>query len=242
MPKDKFWLNILAKHYNVEYEGWGVGGSEVHEAYHKLLWSMKDFKKGDLIIFEFTDHERTGINFNNRYITTASLPTNEKDLMYLINFNNQVLNLNKNKGDYASLYEFATTWAYGQMFYHYWMVWNLLEYLKNTVGIDFILLSIDQTWTHVIPKEHYINIPYFPAINPQYTPIYQTPDPTKNISLSYFCWDHGTHVGNDERYKDVPGWHVGDGHPGESGNAEITKYIIKHITEKWDETNPWNNI
>ena len=118
VPREKSWVYLTAKHYDAKYEAWGVGGSEYHEAYHKLMFSMKSFKKGDLIIFQFTDHYRTGVNYNNRYFTTASLPDDEKQMSYLMNFNKQVLNLDKTAEDYTTLYEFANTWAYGQMFYH----------------------------------------------------------------------------------------------------------------------------
>ena len=243
VPEDKFWVYLTAKYYGAEYEAWGVGGSEYHEAYHKLMWSMKNFKKGDLVIFQFTDHYRIGMNFRGHYMTTASLHfDNPKEANYVVNYANQVLNLNKDISDFSNLYEFANTWSYGQMYYHYWMVWNLLQYLKETVGIEFILLFLDQTWTHVIPEEHYYNIPYFPAKDPQYTPLYQTPDPTKNVSLGYFCWNNEIAIAHDESYKEVEGWHIGDGHPGEAGHAEISKYIVKHINEKWGETNPWYKI
>jgi hypothetical protein len=243
VPREKSWVYLTAKHYDVKYEAWGVGGSEYHEAYHKLLFSMKQFKKGDLIIFQFTDHNRIGLNFENRYFTTASLPNNEGiKLSSKINYHNDVLNINRDFEDYTSLYEFANTWSIGQIFYHYWMVWNLLEYLKETVGIDFILLFLDQTWTNVIPPEHYKNIPYFPCKNPQETPTYKLKDPCRNVSLGYFCWDQRLAIGLDESYSHDPIWHPNDGHPGDDGNKEISRLIIKHINEKWDETNPWHKI
>ena len=243
VPLDKFWLKLLSDYYNVEFEGWGVGGSEYHEAYHKLMWSMKDFKKGDLIIFQFTDHNRIGVIYNNAYFTTASMHFNDAaSSNYVVNYAKQVLKIDKDLSDFLTLYEFANEWSHGQMYYHYWMVWNLLDYLKKTIGIEFMLLFLDQTWANVIPQEHYPNIPYFPTKNPQYTLKYDTPDPSKNLSLGYFCWDNGFAIGQDESYKDVVGWHVDDGHPSEAGHKAISQNIIRHINEVWGETNPWYKI
>ena len=71
--KEAFWLKKLADHLGDQFEAWGSGGGEHHEAYHRLLFSMRDFKKGDLVIFQFSDHHRIGLRHKNYYITTAGI-------------------------------------------------------------------------------------------------------------------------------------------------------------------------
>jgi hypothetical protein len=240
MPKELFWLDILATKWNVCYESWGYGGLEYNEAFHRLTWSMKDFKKGDLIIFQFTDHNRIGVNYTHKYVTTAMLNRFYHDeFMIKLKSTRETDRLNKSDEDFLNLFEFANIWASDQVFYHYWKVWNLLSYLKDTVGIDFILLFLDQTWDTAIHSSHYINIPIFKTSGPSYYDKAKYNDADKNISLAHFCRMDGYAVGHELKWKDVPGWHPEDGHPGELGNQKMVEVIMEHINTNWDETNPW---
>jgi hypothetical protein len=240
LPKKLFWLDILANKYGVKYEQWGHGGSEYQEAFHRLTGAMKDFKKDDLIIFQFTDHNRIGFNYHNHYNTTATLNDHETDKM-LNKFKaaREIIRFNKSDEDYLNLFEFANTWADGQIFYHYWKVWNLLSYLKDTIGIDFILLFLDQTWINTIHDSHYKHIPIFKTLERSYYDKAINTNADKNISLAHFCRMDGYAVGHELKWKDIPGWHPEDGHPGELGNQKMVEVIMEHINTNWDETNPW---
>ena len=118
LPKNLFWLDILANKYGVKYEQWGHGGSEYQEAYHRLTGIINEFKKDDLIIFQFTDHNRIGFNYHNHYNTTATLNDHETDKM-LNKFKaaREIIRFNKSDEDYLNLFEFANTWASDQIFY-----------------------------------------------------------------------------------------------------------------------------
>jgi hypothetical protein len=238
-----FWVDILAKHYKSKYEAWGTGGNEYHEAFHRLLGSIHEFKKDDLIVFQFTDHNRIGFIIDGKYATTAMMikHTREETLSN-IKYHREITGINKPDEDYLSLVDFSTMWSDSQMFYNYWRVWNLLTYLQDTIGIHFILLFLDQTWANVIPEDHYKNIPLF-GIKKGYTdPKCKLEDPAKNISLGKFCNDKGVRIGDTDKYKHDPRWHVGDGHPDDRGNKMFAEYIIHHINTKWEESNYYRNL
>lgn len=240
---DDFWVNLLSKHYKTQYESWGSGGSEYHEAFHRLLGSMQDFKKDDLIVFQFTDHNRVGVIVDKKYTTTAILVKHTIEETFAnIKYNREVTGLNRPDEDYLSLIDFSNTWADSQMFYHYWRVWNLLEYLQDTVGIHFILLFLDQTWANVIPEDHYKNIPYF-KVKKGYDQLKcKLEDPDKNISLGKFVNDRGVRIGDTDKYKEDPRWHIGDGHPDDRGNKMFTEQIVNHINTVWQESNYYRQL
>jgi hypothetical protein len=243
---EDFWVHLLAKHYKTPYEAWGTGGNEYHEAFHRLLGCMHEFKKDDLIVFEFTDHTRIGVTVNGTYLTTAIITRATLDeTMEHINHQRIYNGIDKEDEDYTSLYDFSNIWADSQMFYHYWRVWNLLTYLQDTVGIHFILLFLDQTWANVIPEDHYKNIPMFELKKPYIgyeNPKSKVRDPDKNISLAKFCFDRAATIGGSDKYKEDPRWHPEDGHPDDLGNRLFAEQIINHINTHWDETNPYRQL
>lgn len=231
VPLENFWLDILAKKIGHEYESWGNGGTEMHEAFHRLTWSMRDFKKGDIIIYQFTEHHRIGLRHNNYYISTSSLKhKTSKEVLDTIHFLRETVNINKTDEEYLTLLEFSNTWMDGQMFWNYWRVWNLLKYLEDKIGIKFILLFLDQTWANVIPKEHYTNIPIFKIPNNIQTDKWSS-SPDTNIALDLFCSENKWAIKDDLKYKNHPDWHSGDGHPGDLGHLGIANTLIKHINE-----------
>jgi hypothetical protein len=237
VPEGMFWLDILARKYKVPYDSWGSGASEFNEAFHRLTFTMKDFKKDDLVIFQFTDHNRLGVIPNGYYITTAMLNRNAKDYLVGFDWNRKVGHVNKTDDEFMLLYDFANTWLHDQMFWNYWRVWNTLKFLEEKIGIHFIILFLDKTWEEVIHPEHYHNIPLFP-LPEENNNIKNTHE---NIALNLFCWDNkGYAIGHDLNYKDVPGWHKDDGHPGELGNAKMVDFIMDHIDKVWPKSNPYN--
>lgn len=243
LPKELFWLDKLASKYGVEYEQWGHGGSEYQEAYHRLTGNLLDFKKDDLIIFQFTDHYRLGFNYKNIYSTTAILNDNKPDeLLNKFKLHREVIRLNKSDEDFLNLFDFANTWASDQILYHYWKVYNLLSFLEETAGINFILLFLDQTWINAVHESHYKHIPVFKTDTDSGYQKSICNSGEKNISLAHFCRTPGYAIGHEEKWKDVPGWHPEDGHPGELGSHKIFENIVQHINESWGETNPWYSV
>lgn len=243
---EDFWVDILAKHYNTKYEAWGTGGNEYHEAFHRLLGCIHEFKKDDLIVFEFTDHNRIGVVVDGKYLTTAILtrPDSEETLKN-IQYHRIYHNIKKNDEDYSSLYDFSNIWADSQMFYHYWRVWNLLTYLQETVGIHFVLLFLDQTWANIIPEDHYKNIPYFELIGDYHgyeNPKFKINQNDKNISLARFCYDRNATIGGNDKYREDPRWHPLDGHADDKGNRLFVEQIVNHINTKWDESNYYRQL
>jgi len=245
IPKGMFWLDILARKYEVPYDSWATGASEFNEAFHRLTFAMKDFKKDDLVIFQFTDHNRLGVIPNGYYITTAMLNNmcpndgkrNSEDYLVGFDWNRKVGHVNKTDDEFMLLYDFANTWLHDQMFWNYWRVWNTLKFLEEKIGIHFIILFLDKTWEEVIHPEHYHNIPLFPL--PEENNNFKNPQ--ENIALNFFCWDNkGYAIGHDLNYKDVLGWHKDDGHPGELGNAKMVDFIMDHIDKVWPKSNPYN--
>lgn len=242
VPENMFWLNILARKYEVPYDSWGTGASEFNEAFHRLTFSMKDFKKDDLVIFQFTDHNRLGVIPNGYYMSTAMLnkQTMENTLLYF-DWCRKVGHVNKTDEEFMLLFDFANTWLHSQMFWNYWRVWNTLKFLEEKVGIHFIILFLDKTWEEVIHPDHYHHIPLFPL--PEKNQYENIKNPHENIALSLFCWgNRGYAVGHDLNYKDVEGWHEGDGHPGELGNAKMVDCIMDHINKTWPDSNPYKTI
>lgn len=221
VPLENFWLDILAKDLGDTYESWGNGGTEVHEAFHRLTWSMRDFKKGDIIIYQFTEHHRVGLRHNNYYVSTSSLKHKSvNETLNEIHFLKEVIGIDKTDEEYLTLLEFSNTWMDGQMYHNYWRVWNLLKYLEDTVGIKFVLLFLDQTWANVIQKSHYSHIPTFkiPANFPM----------DSNISLELFCAQNKLAIKDDVKYLQQKQYKE-DGHPSELGHLEIANILIKHL-------------
>ncbi len=216
--KEDFWLNKLGTHLNSKFESWGTGGGEHHEAYHRLIFSMKDFKKGDLVIFQFSDHHRIGLRYKNYYLTTAGIKRDTtKETLENIEFLRKVVNIDKTDEEYLALFNFANQWAHAQTFHSYWNVWNILSYLKKKVGIEFIILFLDHTWANVIPDEHYTNIPLFPVPCKISSEHYCLEDGSQNVGLLSFCKE------NELRISEI------DGHPSVKGHQAIADILIKHI-------------
>ena len=89
LPNEKFWVDILAKKLDVDYEAWGAGGGDHLETFHRLSWSMKDFKEGDIVIYQFTQHNRVGFYHNNYFITSAGIDDydrTKKNIKFLQDF------------------------------------------------------------------------------------------------------------------------------------------------------------
>jgi len=215
---DAFWLKKLADHLGEEFEAWGTGGGEHHEAYHRLLFSMKDFKKGDTVIFQFSDHHRIGLRYKNYYITTAGIRRDTpEETLDNIEFLRKVVNIDKTDEEYLALFEFSQKWAKHQIFHSYWNVWNILKYLEKKIGIRFIIMALDQTWANVIPEEHYTNIPFFPIGRSISNQNFTLLDGNKNIGLDSFCAE------NKLTISDI------DGHPNKMGHHAIANILIKHI-------------
>lgn len=213
VDRERFWLHLLAGKLSADYKILGSGASEYHEAFHRLTFEMKKFKKNDLVIFQFTDHHRMGFSYNDFYFTTAILSREtSKETSDVIDLFMKTEKLDKTREDFATLYKFSDRWSDGQMFFHYWQVWNLLTYLKETVGIDFRILFLNQKWSEVIPENHYSHIPVFGK---------------DNISLSAFIMDNNLHIGKDPEYNANPS----DGHPGTLGHKAICDIIYNHLTE-----------
>lgn len=240
VPTENFWLDILAKHYDSKYESWGSGGSEYHEAYHRMLGCLHEFKKGDLIVFQFTEHFRVAVMPNNYYLTTAMLSrSTQNENLHNLKYLREFMKIDKTDEDFLSVWQFSNIWSDSQMFYHYWRVWNLLTYLKETVGIEFIFLFLDQMWMNIVPKEHYSHIPLFPVKQPYHDVKYEVKDPSKNVSLGRWCLYEEVAIMHEEQYFNHPSYHPQDGHPGDSGNRRIAETIINHIADNWEENNPY---
>lgn len=216
--KDDFWLNKVGLHLNSKFELWGTGGGEHHEAYHRLLFSMKDFKKGDLIIFQFSDHQRIGLRYKNYYLTLAGLKKNTvEETLENLEFLRNVVNIDKTDEEYLSLFDFARQWSSSQMFHSYWNVWNILSYLKNKIGIEFIILFLDHAWANVIPAAHYSNIPLFPVKGQLSTEYYSLEDGSQNVGLLPFFCKNGLTISQI------------DEHPNTDGHLAMSNILIKHI-------------
>lgn len=231
VPLQNFWLDIVSKHFDQPYESWGNGGIDVHECFHRLTWSIRDFKAGDIVIFQFTEHHRIGLRHNNYYLSSASMKHRKyDDLLQMLHFLREVIRIDKTDDDYLTLLKFSNTWMDGQMFYNYWRVWNLLKYMEHTVGIKFIFLFLDQKWADVIPKEHYSHIPMFPIPRIIETVGYVS-TPETNIALDLYCLEHKICIKHDFKYKSHPNWSASDGHPGDQGHVDIANTLIKHIKD-----------
>lgn len=232
VPTEYFWLDMLSKKLGCKYESWGNGGTDVHESFLRLTSCLSDFQKGDLIIYQFTDHNRIGYQYDGFYSTTAIFTReNLKETLEYFEYVRKVVKLDKSDEDYQILYEFSDKWADGQIFFHYWRVWNLLTFLKEKIGIQFVLLFLDQTWTKVIPERHYSHIPKFPIPEGFKTDRYDLSDPKQNVSLSHFIWNNKFAVAHEEEVFKSRGyyWYSADGHPGLKGHEAISSILYDHI-------------
>jgi len=226
LTTEKFWVDILAKKLGLEYEAWGAGGADHLETSHRLSGVMKDFKEGDLVIYQFTQHCRVGFYHNNYYITSAGIDNygeTKKNVRFLQNY----MEIDRTDEDYLTLLKFVNRWAPDQMFYHYWRVWNTLSFLQERVGIKIVLLFLDQQWTKIIPKKHYKYIPMFPITN-ENRPYEYDYKSEENIGIQSFSWENGIAMGQEDWHTDS-NWHPFDGHPGEQGHQRIAEIVYEHI-------------
>ena len=71
-PKPNWWSNILADKLNMESENPSGVGNSNYQIRHKLYESFGDIKENDIIIFQFTFHNRINLEPGNIQIENVS--------------------------------------------------------------------------------------------------------------------------------------------------------------------------
>ena len=241
--EDDFWLNVLAKKYNAKPHAWGSAGTCVREAMLRLAFEIRNMKEGDLVVFQFSDTYRIGLQENNRYLTTANAGFDIRsfqDKPHQKNFLNRA-GWNKTEDDMFSILDFSTRWSEGFAWHNYYTTYNLLKSLEQKIGIEFIMLFLDERWQNIVPPEHFYHIPEFKYLDKEKWKM----NPPYTFELGQWAWRTKRTNGHNPKEFGVgtkdehPLWHRGDGHIAKKGNHDVADIIANHMTNIWQHQHDW---
>jgi len=213
IDESKTYTKLLSEKYNCRYFNKSFPALCNDEIYNRLTQDLQEFKKDDLIIYQFTAYNREGyyINGGDKYLTTAGLSRSHKE-------NREMLdkwaggrdNFKVSDNDIEILLDYANTWSIYTLRNRFYRVYNLLEYLKNNVGIKYQLLFLDNLYYRFCGNMDVIKFPL--KNNPNNTAIIDWTVENK-VTLS------DTNTGVDPN----------DKHPNEFGHMGIFEKIVEKI-------------
>lgn len=183
-----------------------------NEIYHRLTKDFDLFKKDDFIIYQFTASDRGGyyVNDDSLYITTSLLTPD-------VEMNTLVLNewgVGREKYEVSDehllkLLDYSIVWEKHSIFYKYNIAYNTLEFLKESIGVNYVMLFLDNGFSKFC-KNNTIKFPLKSDEN--------------NYSLNNWAMENKLTIADSNSIR--PKW---DTHPNEKAQYHIASKILKFI-------------
>ena len=152
------------------------------------------------------------INNDALYLTSAALKRDLKYYAFILD------RWGKGRKEYKvsdsqliTLLDYIDAWTPHSLYYKYIRVFNTLEFLKKTVGINYVMIFLDNDFEKFVTK-NYIK--------------FETEKNENNLSIMNWAHENKWTLG-DSRPTDVPD----DKHPDEKGHYGIYEKILEYINE-----------
>lgn len=212
ISKDDIYPHLLSKKMKREYVTRAEPAICHDETYLRLTKDLDRFQKNDFIVYQFTSGDREGYMINNDslYLTSSALSRDLKYYAYVLD------RWGKGRKEYKvsdaqliTLLDYIDAWTPKTLYYKYHRVFNTLEFLKNTVGINYVMIFLDNKFNKYLTK-NYIKFP-----------IDTIPD---NNSILFWARENNWNLGSS-RPKEVPE----DMHPDEKGHFGVFEKILEYI-------------
>ena len=213
IDESKTYTKLLSEKYKSNYFNKSFPALCNDEIFTRLTNDLGEFKKDDLIIYQFTAYNREGYYINNddKYLTTAGLSRSHKE-------NREMLdkwaggrdNYRVTDNDIEILLDYANTWSIYTLRNRFYRVYNLLEYLKNSVGIKYQFLFLDNLYYRFCDN---IDVIKFPLKNNQNNTAIIDWTVESKVTLS----DSNTGVDPNDK------------HPNEHGHMGIYNKIVEKL-------------
>lgn len=214
IDESKTYTSLLSKKYKCNYYNKSFPALCNDEIFTRLTNDLDKFKKDDLIVYQFTAYGREGFYINNnddKYLSTAGLSRNPKENREMLDKwagGRDTFKVTDN--DIELLLDYTNTWSIYTLRNRFYRVFNLLEFLKKNVGINYQFLFFDNLYYRFCGNIDVIKFPLKNNVNN--TSIIDWVVENK-ITLS------DSHTGVDPN----------DKHPNEYGHMGIFDKIVEKI-------------
>jgi hypothetical protein len=212
ISKDNVYPHMLAKRLKKDYISRAEPASCHDEIFHKFTKDLNKFTKGDFIVYQFTSENREGYMINNDslYLSSAALRRNLKEYAYILDtFGKGRTEYKVSDSQLITLLDYIDVWTPHSKYYKYNRVFNMLEFLKNSIGINYVMIFLDNGFQKYVTK-NYIKFPI--------------ESDTDNLSICDWVVENKWTLG-DSRPEEVPY----DSHPDELGHMGIYNKILSYI-------------
>ena len=184
-----------------------------NETFNRFTNDLNLFKKDDLIIYQFTAGDREGYKLkNDLYLTSALLSEDLNYFAHILNtYGKGRINYNVSDKQLITLLDYIEQWGKHTYYYKYHRVINLLEFLKEKIGINYLTLFLSDDFEKYNPK----NSIKFPIEKNE-----------NNLSIQKWVYQNKWTL-NYSKPKEAGN----DQHPDERGHLEIANKIISYIND-----------
>jgi hypothetical protein len=210
--RDDIYPHLLSKKFKKDYISRAEPSICHDETFHRLTKDLTKFKKDDFIVYQFTSSHREGFMINNDslYLSTASLNRNLKNYAYVLDtWGRGRTEYKVSDSQLITLMDYMDNWTKHTLYYKYNRVFNMLEFLKKTIGINYVMIFLDDDFEKYVSK-NYIKFPIESNEN--------------NTSICSWVVENKWTL-SDSRPEDVPD----DKHPDELGHKGIYDKIVSYI-------------
>lgn len=212
IKQDDIYPHLLSKKFNKNYVSRAEPSICHDESFHRFTKDLSRFKKDDFIVYQFTSAHREGfmINDDSLYLSTASLSRNLNDYAYVLdNWGKGRIEYKVSDSQLITLLDYIDNWTKYTLYYKYIRVFNMLEFLKKSIGLNYVMIFLDNDFEKYVTK-NYIKFPIKTI--------------EKNISICNWAVENKWTLG-DSRPDDV----LNDSHPDELGHKGIYDKIVSYI-------------
>lgn len=185
-----------------------------NETYHRLLSDIDEFKKNDLIVYQFTSGNREGFMMDNHsfYYSSAGIANTIEETVETMNkWGGGRSKYPMTDEQIMSIMGYINDWGEHTLFYKYNRVNKLLTHLEKTIGIKFVYLFLDSNFHSFIDN----NTILFPDGN--------------STTPSILKWVSDNKLALSDYRNDV---HPLDKHPNHFAHKIIGGKIFEHLKEK----------
>lgn len=214
ISEDMAYPHMLSKTFNKDYISRAEPATCHDESFNKLIEDLSRFKKDDFIVYQFTSDNREGfmLNDDSLYLSTAALTltNNLKEFAYILDtWGKGRTKYKVSDSQLITLLDYIDAWTPYTLYYKYNRVFNMLEFLKNSIGINYVMIFLDNGFNKYVTK-NYIKFPIESNSN--------------NLSILYWIMNNKLTL-SDSRPDELPT----DKHPDELGHKGICDKIISYI-------------
>ena len=212
IDEEKTYTHLVSKEYNCDYTNRSFPALCNDEIFNNLTNDLNQFVKNDLIIYQFTSIYREGFHINEEtYFSTAGISRDHGENKVMLDKwsgGRDKFQVTDNQID--TLLDYTDSWSIHSIKHRFYRVYNLLEYLKNNVGIKYRFLFLDNFFNRFPEMETSIKFPIKNNYN--------------NVSILDWVVENKLTLSDTNT-----GVHPNDKHPNEFGHQEIANKIISSI-------------